>query len=356
MGFLFERLLKVGVMPLATGFLLAEQANATVIVKDGELLGQIIVDSVERFHTPLALPPMDLNLEKFALCRQLGLEEKKWERFQFITKPDVDALVDQFEPLSDPYLSANLQAISMIAKEEGLIPAGMAIGPFSLAIKFMQDPITPIYLAGMGAEDESVELFESILALSMGVVQKYVLAQLHCGAKIIVLAEPGANTTYFSPIQIKGGATCFQRYAMDNLHRLNATIKKTGAELFFHCCGELCPEILHAFSQMEPLVLSLGSSRNLWQDAEQISPNTIIYGNLPSKKFFNDKELTVEEVYKQSLELIEKMISIAHPFILGTECDVLSVPGYHQTISRKIDAMYEAYKAKDMKRGAYGRC
>ena len=55
MGFLFERLLKVGVMPLATGFLLAEQANATVIVKDGELLGQIIVDSVERFHTPLCL-------------------------------------------------------------------------------------------------------------------------------------------------------------------------------------------------------------------------------------------------------------------------------------------------------------
>ena len=37
-------------------------------------------------------------------------------------------------------------------------------------------------------------------------------------------------------------------------------------------------------------------------------------------------------------ELIEKMREAGHPFILGSECDVLSVPGSEREILAKVDA------------------
>jgi hypothetical protein len=33
------------------------------------------------------------------------------------------------------------------------------------------------------------------------------------------------------------------------------------------------------------------------------------------------------------------MKKAGHPFIMGTECDVLSVPGHEAIIKRKVDAM-----------------
>ncbi len=36
------------------------------------------------------------------------------------------------------------------------------------------------------------------------------------------------------------------------------------------------------------------------------------------------------------------MKETGHAFILGTECDVLLVPGCHEAINRKIESMYKA--------------
>ena len=42
---------------------------------------------------------------------------------------------------------------------------------------------------------------------------------------------------------------------------------------------------------------------------------------------------------RRTLELIGSMASAGHAHILGTECDVLYVPGSERTIRSKVDAM-----------------
>ena len=96
-----------------------------------------------------------------------------------------------------------------------------------------------------------------------------------------------------------------------------------------------------AFATLRPVMLSLGSSRQLWHDATLVSRDIVLYGNLPSKKFYSDAELTVADVQRLSRELLEGMAAANHPFILGSECDVLSVPGCEQTIKSKVRAMLE---------------
>ena len=121
-----------------------------------------------------------------------------------------------------------------------------------------------------------------------------------------------------------------------------AELKENGVELFFHCCGELIDEMVVAFTSLDPAVLSLGSSRVLWQDAALVPKTTILYGNLPSKKFYSPTLFTRTQVSDGSRELIARMREIDHPFILGTECDVLHVPGCECTIRDKLDAIMEA--------------
>jgi len=38
-------------------------------------------------------------------------------------------------------------------------------------------------------------------------------------------------------------------------------------------------------------------------------------------------------------ETMRNMRATGHPFIMGTECDVLSVPGREDTIKAKVNAM-----------------
>jgi len=40
-------------------------------------------------------------------------------------------------------------------------------------------------------------------------------------------------------------------------------------------------------------------------------------------------------------ELVGKMASVGHPFILGSECDVVHVPESSAAIRAKVDAMLE---------------
>ena len=110
-------------------------------------------------------------------------------------------------------------------------------------------------------------------------------------------------------------------------------------ELFFHCCGELVDPMVKAFATLDPAILSLGSSRLLWEDARLVPQSTVLYGNLPSKQFYSDSLVSVADVARRSRELTGRMADLRHPFILGTECDVLSVPGCECTIKAKVDAI-----------------
>ena len=245
-----EKLSQIEVMPLAPSFVFAEHGTRMRSL-DGKLLAELI-ETCERYRTPLAVALMDLTLEKNAICKVMGIPKEEAATFHFETKPDAVQILSSFDPLADPYLKASVEAISHIAADKNYIATGMAIGPFSLMTKLLADPITPVYLAGMEVEDESVSIFKEVLALIMGVVKKYIEAQLDAGAEIIILCEPAANMVYFSPKQIEEGSDVFERYAMENLRELHSMIQSKGSGLFFHCCGELTLDMLRAWPASSP--------------------------------------------------------------------------------------------------------
>ena len=70
-----------------------------------------------------------------------------------------------------------------------------------------------------------------------------------------------------------------------------------------------------------------------------VPDSVVLYGNLPSKSFYSDADMPVEEVRRRSVELVRAMRDRGHPHILGTECDVLHVPGASEAIWRKVEAM-----------------
>ena len=112
----------------------------------------------------------------------------------------------------------------------------------------------------------------------------------------------------------------------------------------FHNCGELTDDMVEAFAdRLQPTLLSLGSSRKLWEDASLVPAEVVLYGNLPSKSFYSDSVMPVDEVTPaRTAELLAAMRQTGHPYILGTECDVLHVPEAGSKIMRKVEAMLEA--------------
>jgi hypothetical protein len=89
-------------------------------------------------------------------------------------------------------------------------------------------------------------------------------------------------------------------------------------------------------------VLSLGSSRRLWEDAAVVPDEVVLFGNLPTKHFYSDATLSVEQVREQTRALVRRMHGAGRPFILGSECDVLHVPEAAEAIRGKVEAMLTA--------------
>ena len=215
----------------------------------------------------------------------------------------------------------------------------MAIGPFSLMTKLLADPITGLYLAGTGLtrdEEPEVAAIEDCIALATEVIERSLRLQLEAGAKAICLCEPAANLVYLSPHQLAAGADTFERFVMQPNRRLRNVLADYNADLIFHDCGELTDDMVRAFCTLDPSVLSLGSSRQLWQDAALVPDNIVLFGNLPTKKFYSDAELPLPVVATMARELNDRMNATNHPFILGSECDVLSVPGREESIMKKV--------------------
>jgi hypothetical protein len=91
--------------------------------------------------------------------------------------------------------------------------------------------------------------------------------------------------------------------------------------------------------ELRPAIFSLGSSRNLWEDAVVVPKDIVLFGNLPTKMFYSDEVMPLEEVLRLTASLAGHMAACGHPHILGSECDVLHVPDSAETIRRKVDAM-----------------
>jgi uroporphyrinogen-III decarboxylase len=206
--------------------------------------------------------------------------------------------------------------------------------------KLVAEPIGPVYMAGTGAtgkEDPEVLAIERALELSLLIILRSISAQIEAGAKMIILCEPAANLVYLSPKQLKKGADIFERFVMQPNLKVKALMDEFGVDLFFHDCGELMDTMPVEFARLRPAIMSLGSSRVLWEDAARLPKDIVLFGNLPTKKFFSD-DLTIPDIERMGKELIAKMKEAHHPFILGSECDVLSVPGAQSAISSKVAA------------------
>ncbi len=321
--------------PIGTHLVLHTKADAKAILLDGPRLGGVAAETAERFRTPLAIPIMDLMLEKAAMLGAFGVPVAEVDGFHFEQPPG-----DPGDAPLTPRMRATCEAIDHVASKTSLVPCGMGIGPFSLMTKLVKDPITPVFLAGSGmtGDDEpEVAVVERCLEVGMRVILSYLAAQVDAGAKAIIVCEPAANLVYFSPNQLEESFEIFDRYVMSPMKQIKSFLDARGVDLIFHDCGELTNEMVARFSTLEPAMMSLGCSRRLWDDAALVPKTTVLYGNLPTKNFYSP-QLTVADVETLSRELMDKMRAANHPFILGSECDILSVPGSEKEILSKVDA------------------
>ncbi len=325
-------------MPIGTHLVLHGHADPKAIELDGRRLGAVVLETAERFSTPLAVPLMDLTLEAAALLLACGVPEQEIEGYHFTVAPPAPHEI----PLT-PRMRASCEAITHVAASPNFVPTGMAIGPFSLTTKLIADPITPVYLAGTGLsaqQDPEVALLERLLALSELVIDRYLQAQIEAGVRAIIICEPAANLVYFSPKQLAANPALFERFVMKPMQRLTRKLASAGVDLIFHDCGELTTDMVRRFATLGAVMLSFGSSRRLWEDAALVPKDTVLYGNLPTKNF-SSSALTTAEVERLARDLSEKMFAAGHPFILGSECDVLSVPGKEAEILSKVDAFMQ---------------
>lgn len=323
--------------PIATDLALHEEPEPEQVRSDPQRLGPLLERNARRYGLPFAIPLMDLRLDKAALLAAFGLDEMAAETFQFDAVPS-DA------PAAVPPCDARAGAIAYLRRHTELLPVGLTIGPFSLATKLMRDPISAIALFGAGeCDDAQVRLWEWCLERSLETVLLSQEWQVQAGAHTIIVCEPAAGSVYLSPRQIKRGAPIFADYVLGPLRRMKELLTALGAALFLHDCGELTPGMVRALAaEIHPAVLSLGSSRKLWEDAALVPGDVVLYGNLPSKLFYSDDVMPESEVARRADELIAAMRATGQPFILGTECDVLHVPGCAEWIRRKTDLWWSA--------------
>lgn len=337
-------------LPIITHMVLHEKEDPEAILRDGERLAAVMLEAAERFNNPMALPVMDLTLEKDILLQTMGVPANETSAFHFGAAPDpkryakVTADVDV---LTHPRIKANCQALSILRDGGKVVPVGMSIGPFSLLTKLLKDPITAIYAAGAGVapeDDDDVATLHAILELAETIVHANCAAQIKAGARAIFLCEPAANLVFFSPKQIRKGSTVYDEFVIEPNLRLKKLLDDADTDLLFHDCGELIPEMITSFGKLNPKLISFGSTVKLWEAEPYVAKDVVIFGNLPTKNFYSDADVPLNGIEGQVAEIEDRLRPTGHPFIVSSECDVLSMPGYEETIMAKVNAMCSCRK------------
>ena len=278
---------------------------------DGPALGRVIEKAARRWHSPLAIPLMDLRLEKIDLLALAGVPEDKADTLHFSSPLDEAALARLTAEHPGALCAgsnARNEALAYIRTVPGLLGVGMAIGPFSLTTRLLADPIGAAAIAGSGIEQdesEEVRLLWQCLRVAEAAVLRSVRSQVACGARAVMICEPAANKAFISPRQKKAGSSIFERLVMEPNLRVKAALEAAGCDLIFHDCGELIDPMVEAFAtRLHPVILSLGSSRKLWEDARLVPRDVVLYGDLPSKSFYSDGAMPLEEVVRLTGELV----------------------------------------------------
>lgn len=332
--------------PVAADLVLHEKSDPQAIKHDGARLGAVIAEAARRYDSPLAIPLMDLSVEKQAMLEALQVPAGDIDTYHFGQPPTEDQ-IEKVKTIcngrSTVRMAANCDATTWIVENHpDLLPIGMSIGPFSLLVKLMEDAIMAVYFTAAGMSDQqepTVAIARRCLELAEIVITASIRAQIQAGAKAIFVCEPAANVVYLSPHQWETGI--FQQFVMEPNQRLRQVMREMDCDLILHDCGELTDAMVGELVKLDPAILSLGASRVLWEDARLVPETTVLYGNLPSKQFYSDSIMPRDKVEQLTLELQQKMKQTGRPFILGSECDVLSVQGSETTIKAKVQTMLE---------------
>ena len=333
-------------MPIGADLVLHEEPDPEAVLLDADRLGRVVEKAARRYRTPLAFPLMDLRLEKADLLEFAGVPESQVDVFHFKEPPPEELLASVRRAAGRPFskrIQANQGAVRYIAERTDLLSVGMMIGPFSLMTKLIAEPIVPVAMAGGGVtkeEDEGVCLVERCLPLALATVLRSARAQIEAGAKAIIMCEPAANIVYLSPRQMRSGSDIFDRFVLEPNRQVRTLLGQYGVDLIFHDCGELTTDMVRQFAvALRPAMISLGSSRKLWEDASVVPKDIVLFGNLPTKTFYSDAAMPDEQVERLTRELGVRMAEACHPHILGSECDVLYVPEAAVQIRRKVGIM-----------------
>jgi uroporphyrinogen-III decarboxylase len=331
-------------VPIAADLILHERKDPQAALFDGGRLAAVMTETADRFRIPFALLPMDLSLEKEILLSAMGIPEALRGAYKFERPPAENArgrLRETIDVLNHGRARANCEALSRIAAGGRLFPVGISIGPFSLFTRLVGDPITPVYLAGSGAPDGSgeVTMANRLVELAEETVLACCRVQCRAGARAIMVCEPAVNTVFFSPNQIRRkGSRLLADYVIGPAGRIRRMLDEWDCDLWIHDCGELVPEIASGFAELSPELFSFGSPVKLWEMEPFVDKSTVIFGNLPTKTFYSDDEMPVGKVERLTREIRGKMQATRHPFIIGSECDILSMPGCERTIMSKVEA------------------
>ncbi len=335
-------------MAFGADLVIKSKENHDQILKDGKELGKCIIEATEKYSAPLALPYMDLKIEKEDMLNLLEIPPKEIEKFHFESGIDDDYLEKlkaSIDASPTERMKATCDAIHYVGANSDYLPMGMCIGPFSLYTKLVSEPITPVFMKSMGVEgdtDQSVKDLDIVLEMALLVIERWIKMQIEAGAKAVCVCEPAANSVYISPdILTENAEDIYDRLVINANKRLCKIMAEHDVDLILHNCGELTDIMVKKMCKLDPAVLSLGSSRVLWEDAKLIPDNIVIFGNLPTKQFFLDDTMTKEKVKVLTEELDNKMKDTGHPFVLASECDILYVEGYVDSILSKVDIMLD---------------
>ncbi len=144
-------------MPIGADLVLHEGPDPEQARNDGASLGRVIEKTARRWATPLAIPLMDLRLEKTDLVACAGVPASDAEKHHFTSPLNESTIAALCAGKSAPLCRGSIardRALSYIASLPDLVPVGMAIGPFSLVSRLMPDPITAAAMAGSGVAPE----------------------------------------------------------------------------------------------------------------------------------------------------------------------------------------------------------
>lgn len=318
-------------VPIGTDLLLHEEADPEAARIDGNRLGEICVRAASHFGSPLAFPLMDLEVERSELLLRGG-----------------GALPP--EPLS-PELRANLDAIRYVRSRGDLVAIGMVIGPLSLAIKVLDDArltIADAYAshveksdAEMAVTQTNLAQLESGLQVSEHVICRSIRMLAEAGAHAICVCEPEASVINITP-RMKNPSEVFERLVMMRNRNIRALVQELNLDYILHNCGKLLPFMVTKMAELRPALLSLGSSHNLWETALLIPDSVVLYGNLPSKLFRSDDDMPADKVREMAWHLRREMRQTGHPFILGSECDILYDREHGASVWRKAEIIAES--------------